>query len=98
MIDRATFERSLAESAPPAEAPPPLAALWWLRNDDWNRAHSIAQDVPGAGGAAVHALLHRIEGDLPNAAYWYDRAGRPPATGSTDDEWHALVDALLEGS
>ena len=53
-----------------------LLALWWDARGDWKRAHEIAQDVSDADGAWVHAYLHRKEGDLGNAAYWYRRAGR----------------------
>jgi hypothetical protein len=43
----------------------------------------------------THAYLHRKEGDLGNAAYWYRRAGRPVASGALDDEWGQIVAALL---
>jgi len=44
-----------------------LRALWYDARGDWHRAHTIAQDVDDAGGAWVHAYLHRKEGDLGNA-------------------------------
>jgi hypothetical protein len=43
----------------------------------------------------VHAYLHRKEGDLWNAGYWYRRAGRPAATGALEAEWRAIAAALL---
>jgi hypothetical protein len=43
----------------------------------------------------VHAYLHRKEGDLANAGYWYRAAGRPRAEGRLEDEWTAIVAALL---
>jgi hypothetical protein len=43
----------------------------------------------------VHVYLHRLEGDLGNARYWYARAGRSPASGSVETEWDAIVAALL---
>jgi hypothetical protein len=49
----------------------------------------------GADAAWVHAYLHRVEGDLPNARYWYGTAGRPAATGALDAEWSAIAAALL---
>jgi hypothetical protein len=45
----------------------------------------------------VHAYLHRVEGDLPNAGYWYRTAGKPVASGAHDAEWSAIVRALLGG-
>ena len=62
---------------------------------DWDRAHQCAQADDGAAGAWVHAYLHRKEGDLANAGYWYREAGRPTARGSLEDEWTAITSALL---
>jgi hypothetical protein len=42
--------------------------------------------------------LHRKEGDLSNAAYWYRRAGRPVATGSLEAELQVIGAALLADS
>ena len=95
-VDRVTFERSLAEPTPPAGLSPLLEALWHERRGDWERAHEVAQDVPGRDGAWVHAYLHRREGDPSNAAYWYRHAGQPVANGSLDEEWRQIVEALLE--
>lgn len=72
-----------------------LLALWWDAKGDWNRAHEIAQDVSGADGAWVHAYLHRKEGDLGNAAYWYRRAGRDVAVGDLRAEWEGIVGEML---
>ena len=72
----AEFKRSLSKSKPPAEAAPALAALWWAGKDKWDQAHKIVMDEGGKDCAWVHAYLHRVEGDLDNARYWYRRAGR----------------------
>jgi hypothetical protein len=47
--------------------------------------------------AWVHAYLHRVEGDLGNAGYWYRQAGKPVASGSLEAEWEQICSALLEG-
>jgi hypothetical protein len=73
------FELSLERDEAPAFATPLLQALWHGLRGDWTAAHEIAQAHDDAAGAWVHAWLHRIEGDHANAAYWYRRAGRPPA-------------------
>jgi hypothetical protein len=73
-----------------------LLALWWDRKGEWERAHEVAQEAPGADGAWVHAYLHRKEGDLGNAAYWYRQAGRSVATGDFRREWERIVGEMLE--
>jgi hypothetical protein len=72
-----------------------LLALWWDSKGDWQKAHEIAQDVPGADGAWVHAYLHRKEGDAGNAAYWYRRAGQPVAEEDSRNEWEHIVGQML---
>lgn len=88
------FRASLREPTPPTDLSPALLALWYAAKGDWRRAHDLTQP----GGPAldwVHAYLHRVEGDLGNAAYWYRRAGKPVATGALDVEWAELATALL---
>lgn len=72
-------------------------ALDLLDAGDWDGAHRIVQDDPSPEAAWIHAHLHRIEGDLGNARYWYRRAGRPEATGSLEDERTAIRAALALG-
>jgi hypothetical protein len=91
-MDRATFR---ALPAAPAEASPPLTALWHVARGDWAAAHALVQDEESAAAAWVHAHLHRVEGDEGNAGYWYRRAGKPHAKVSHDEEWQQLADALL---
>jgi hypothetical protein len=61
---------------------------------DWDQAHKIVQDEGDANSAWVHAYLHRVEGDLGNASYWYRQAGRPVANDSLDAEWERIAAAL----
>ncbi|TMJ48380.1 MAG: hypothetical protein E6G84_11955 [Alphaproteobacteria bacterium] len=90
-----SFKRTTGEAAPPSELSPALQALWWAAKGDWNRAHVLVQDDPSREGAWVHAYLHRVEGDLGNAAYWYRKAGRPEASDPLEVEWGAIAAALL---
>jgi hypothetical protein len=69
MMDLDSFRRSLADPAPPAGLAAALHGLWWDAKGDWDRAHQCAQDQNDEAGAAVHAYLHRKEGDLSNAGY-----------------------------
>lgn len=91
----ADFKSSLSGQAPAPGFSPPLAALWWAAKGDWARAHAIVQDEAGVDAAWVHAYLHRVEGDLGNAGYWYRRAGQPVATGPVEAEWDRIVLALF---
>jgi hypothetical protein len=91
----AEFRATLAEHAPP-EAGSALSALWWAAKGHWDRAHEIVQDDTGRDAAWVHAYLHRVEGDLGNAAYWYRQARRPVASHALDSEWDGIVTTLLE--
>jgi hypothetical protein len=91
----AELDAAVAARAPlPPDAPPLLRALWFDATGDWERAHAVAQDVHTPEGSWLHAYLHRKEGDLDNAGYWYRRAGRPVARGPLGDEWRALATAF----
>jgi hypothetical protein len=96
MHDLASFEASLGGNSPPAGLSRALLALWHLAKGDWDRAHGVAQqDEADPECAWVHAHLHRAEGDLGNARYWYRRAGRPVATGDLASERRAIAAELL---
>ena len=86
---------TLSDDAPPSTAPEAVRALWHDARGDWDEAHRVAQDIDDADGAWVHAYLHRKEGDLPNASYWYRRAGRPRSTAPLEVEWAAIAEELL---
>jgi hypothetical protein len=95
MLTAADFRASLTADAPPAGMPLPLQALWWSGKGRWELAHEIAQRVENGDGAWVHAHLHRVEGDLANAAHWYRRAGREVCSTSIDAEWRAISAEML---
>jgi hypothetical protein len=80
---------------PPHDLAPALAALWWAKRGDWDKAHKLVMGEDGRDAAWVHAHLHRVEGDAGNAAYWYRQAGQPVARGALDAEWDAIVAALI---
>ena len=55
-----------------------LEAVDQALDGDWEAAHRIVQDLDDDAVAAwIHAVVHRMEGDVPNALYWYRRCGRP---------------------
>lgn len=87
---------TLGEEEPPDGLDDALVALWHEAKGDWARAHTVVQDLSSPEAALVHAYLHRKEGDLANARYWYRRASATEATGALDDEWRAIAAALLD--
>lgn len=94
----AEFQASVARGAAlPAGAGAALQGLWHDARGDWDRAHACAQSDESRDGSWVHAYLHRKDGDLANAGYWYARAGRPrPDAGVTlAAEWEEIAAALL---
>jgi hypothetical protein len=54
-----------------------VEALRLIRAGQWEAAHEIVQRRSDPAACRVHGLLHRIEGDIGNAGYWYRRAGEP---------------------
>ena len=92
----AAFKRSLAKAKPPAGLSPALTALWWAGKDKWDKAHDLVMSEGGAECAWVHAYLHRVEGDLDNARYWYRQARHEPAKGDIGSEWAAIAAELLQ--
>lgn len=72
-----------------------LLALWLDAKGEWDKAHVVAQEVAGREGAWVHAYLHRKEGDVGNAAYWYRQAGQPVERGDLREEWERIVRELI---
>ena len=89
------FIQSIKDASEPDPAlSAPLRALWWDAKGDWGRAHELCQEDDGSAGAWVHAYLHRKEGDEGNASYWYSRAGKQKPSGTLEEEWRGMVDAL----
>lgn len=89
------FLESIKNDQPTPDLSETLISLWWDKKGNWDRAHSIAQDIPTTQGSAVHAYLHREEGVLWNADYWYSRAGRTRPDIPLEAEWQQLVEEML---
>ena len=89
------FRSTLAHTAAPGELSPALRAMWEDAKGNWSAAHTIAQEIDDETGSWIHAYLHRKEGELANAGYWYRRAGKPQAHDTLDEEWLRIVSGLL---
>lgn len=72
-----------------------LCALMLDKHGDWKAAHETAAASGSAESNRVHAYLHRKEGDMTNARYWYRRVNEPEHTGTLEEEWEMLVKRYL---
>ena len=72
------------------------SAVELLERGDWQAAHAIVQqDEEDALYCWAHGIVHVLEGDIPNARYWYGEAKRPyPENYSVPAEIAALKSAL----
>ena len=89
------FQKSLDASSPPPHLSGYLQSLWYDAKGNWNRSHEIIQDIEDKTAAWIHAYLHRKEGDIGNADYWYRRAGKSRPDKTLEEEWENIVEALL---
>lgn len=89
------FKSSVHQDEPSNGLDSALEAMWYDAKGNWEAAHNIAQDIHTKNGSWIHAYLHRKEGDLFNAKYWYNKAGEGVFKGSLDEEWEYIVSSLL---
>lgn len=90
------FMASLEHTSPPAELPLALLALWHDARGNWDLAHETIQNESDETSAWIHAYLHRKEGDLWNARYWYNKCRRSEFKGSLTEEWQSIARTILE--
>ena len=92
---RMTFEifvESVNDDFPPAGINPLLLSLWYDAKGDWEKSHDIISEVNTKEAAFIHAYLHRKEGDIWNADYWYRQTGEKRRDITLEEEWRSLVD------
>jgi hypothetical protein len=89
------FKASLNQEQPPGELSARLKSLWYDGKGDWHRAHAQVDHLDDRESAWVHAYLHRKEGDIGNADYWYSKARQTRPNVSLDEEWEQLVIKFL---
>ena len=90
------FFHTLKYNLPSKDFTVELEALWWAKKGNWEKAHQLAQDANTPTGDWVHAYLHREEGDLGNASYWYSQANKPVSRKSLSDEWEEIVKNIID--
>lgn len=71
-----------------------LEALELAEKGQWDASHTIVQQLDTPLACWLHACLHREEGDLNNASYWYRKAGEEARTGSFEAERAEIRDRL----
>lgn len=89
------FHTSLSNTNPPSQLSFYLQALWYDAKEDWEKAHTIIQDIPDKTASWIHAYLHRKESDVWNADYWYNKAGKKRPEVPLAQEWENIVKELL---
>ncbi len=89
------FKTSLKLEQHPNGLSVQLKSLWYDGKGDWDKAHAQVDQLSDQASAWVHAYLHRKEGDIWNADYWYKRAGQTCPDISLAEEWEQLVAAFL---
>lgn len=89
------FKASVEADVPPEKLSSALLALWFDRKGDWEKAHETAQADKSRDGSWVHGYLHRVEGDLDNASYWYGQSGRKRTDNPLPEEWDKIASTLL---
>ena len=86
------FKDSFSAKAPPEALTLQEKALWYAGKGEWENAHEIVQDLNDHFSSHIHAFLHRQEGDISNARYWYNIAGEKMPSVSLDKEWELLFE------
>jgi hypothetical protein len=88
----------LSEPSKTSQAPKLREAVALALGGDWLAAHLIAQEHEGDELANwIHAVVHRMEGDLDNARYWYARCRRSLREGVSAEDELREIQAALEG-
>src|SRR5215470_2895705 len=85
------FKESLKAENPPSGISNYLEALWYDAKGNWNKSHEIVQDLHSSEAAWIHAYLHRKEGDISNADYWYSVARKKRSDVTLEEEWEILA-------
>lgn len=68
--------QSAEELFPEAASPAALRVGLLLFGGDWEQAHEAAQNLDSREGSYWHAIIHRMEPDASNSAYWFRRVGK----------------------
>ncbi len=70
-------------------------AIWYILKNNLDMAHKTVQKLNTKISCQFHAYLHRVEGDLGNAGYWYHLAEIEPATASLEMELSDIIKSVF---
>ncbi len=71
-----------------------IKALDYASEGKWDEAHELVQSFSDRKACLIHGYLHRVEGDLSNARYWYTRAGEEMPANTLDEELSRLYELV----
>ena len=69
-------------------------ALNLAKEGEWDAAHKLVQVYSDERACLIHGYLHRVEGDLSNARYWYQRAGVAMPDNTLEKELNRLYELI----
>ena len=89
------FIQLTQKETPPDDLDGVHLAIWYIMKDNWDMAHNITQDINTETASWIHAYLHRQEGDISNAHYWYHRAGKKACSGNLEVELDDIIKTVF---
>ena len=95
-MDYKSFIESTSNKTPPNIDSELLVAMWNALKGNWDTAHEIVQEIDSLEAAWIHAYLHRVEGDLSNAKYWYSRAKHDTIDLSLEQEAEMIIRDIVK--
>ena len=90
-MGKKSIDEILKANASDFDDKPLIKALLLDRQGQWKESHEIAQEEKNAAGHLLHAYLHRKEGDIPNADYWYQKANTHRPNCTLEEEWMLIL-------
>jgi hypothetical protein len=75
-----------------------IKALDLARDGSWDESHKLVQQYSDTLSCLIHAYLHRVEGDMGNAQYWYAHAAVDMPDNTLDEELNRLYEMADKAS
>jgi len=75
-----------------------IEVLNYAKDGQWKKAHQLVKPYSDKISCLIHAYLHRVEGDISNANYWYARAESKMPDSTLEDELKQLYRVVNKSS